>query len=129
MGYEAIRDKADELNSLLIFTSPNVPEEFVNALSIKGLHQVENLALALTAINLLFKNIDEKTILEGLKNVRNPFRFQYFSEKNLIIDVAHNPNGINALKENLDYYFPNDKRRFVFGCLNTKDYKKIMGGS
>lgn len=126
MGYEAIRDKADELNSLLVFTSPNVPEEFVNSLSIKGLHQVENLALALTAINLLFKNIDEKTILEGLKNVRNPFRFQYFSEKNLIIDVAHNPNGINALKENLDYYFPNDKRRFVFGCLNTKDYKKMM---
>ena len=29
MGYEAIRDKADELNSLLVFTSPNVPEEDV----------------------------------------------------------------------------------------------------
>lgn len=126
MGYEEIRDRADELNSLLIFTSPFVPEDIFNSLSLKGLHQMENLALALTAINFLFKEIDETTIKNGLKKVKNHFRFEYFPEKNLIIDVAHNPNGIKALRENLDYYFPNTKRRFIFGCLKNKDYKTMM---
>lgn len=126
MGYEAIRDRADELDSMLLFTSPFVPEDFVNALSLKGLHQVENLALALSAIQLLFKNIDEDTIKRGLMKVKNPFRFEYFEDKNLIVDASHNPNGVKALRENLDYFYPNQKRRFVFGCLKRKDYKKMM---
>ena len=126
MGYEEIRDRADELDSMLLFTSPFVPQEFVEALSLKGLHQIENLALVMTAINYLFKDIDENTIKEGLKKVKNPCRFEYFKDKNLIIDASHNPNGIKALKENLDYYYPNQKRRFVFGCLKNKDYPKMM---
>ena len=90
------------------------------------LHQIENLALALTAINYLFKDITTDTIIKGLKKVKNPFRFEYLKEKNLIIDASHNPNGIKALRENLDYYYPNEKRRFIFGCLKNKDYKKMM---
>lgn len=126
MGYEAIRDKADEMNSMFIFTSPFVPQDFVDALALKGLHQIENLALVLSAINYLFKDIDENTIKRGLMKVKNPCRFEYFEDKNLIIDASHNPNGIKALRDNLDYYYPNQKRRFVFGCLKTKDYAKMM---
>ncbi len=126
MGYEAIRDKADEVNAMLLFSSPYVPQDFVETLALKGLHQIENLALVLTAINYLFRDIDENTIKIGLMKVKNPCRFEYFPEKNLIIDASHNPNGIKALRENLDYYYPNQQRRFVFGCLNNKDYKKMM---
>ena len=126
MGYEAIRDKADEVNAMLLFSSPYVPQDFVESLSLKGLHQIENLALALTAINYLFKNIDESTIECALMKVKNPCRFEYFSDKNLIVDASHNPNGIKALRENLDFYYPDLPRRFVFGCLKNKDYKKMM---
>lgn len=126
MGYEAIKDRADELNSMFILTSPFVEQEFVEALSLKGLHQIENLALVICAINYLFKEISDKTIIEGLKKVKNPCRFEFIPSKNLIIDASHNPNGIQALKNNLDYYYPNEKRRFVFGCLQTKDYAKMM---
>lgn len=125
-GYEAIRDKADEMDSMFILSAPYVNPEFIEALSLKGNHQIENLALVITAINYLFKNIDDKTITEGLKNVKNPFRYEYIEEKNLIIDASHNPNGIKALRDNLDWYFPNQKRRFVFGCLKNKDYEKMM---
>lgn len=126
MGYEAIRDKADEMDSMFIMTSSFVPQDFVETLALKGLHQIENLALVLSAINYLFKNIDENTIKRGLMKVKNPCRFEYIEEKNLIIDASHNPNGIKVLRENLDYYYPNQKRRFVFGCLRTKDYAKMM---
>ena len=126
MGYEEIRDRADELDSMLLFTSPFVPQDFVEALALKGLHQIENLALVLTAINYLFKDIDENIIKKGLLKVKNSCRFEYFPEKNLIIDACHNPNGVKALRDNLDYFYPTQKRRFVFGCLKNKDYKKMM---
>jgi len=126
MGYEVIKDRADELNSMQIFTYPGVNEDFTEALSLKGLHQIENLALVLSCINYCFPQIDEGTIKNGLKKVKNPYRFEFFEDKNLIVDVCHNPNGVEALKNNLDYYFPNQKRRFVFGCLRRKDYKKMM---
>lgn len=126
MGYEAIRDRADEVNAMLLFSSPYVPQDFVEALALKGLHQIENLSLVLTAISYLFKNIDADTIKLGLMKVKNPCRFEYISEKNLIIDASHNPNGIKALRENLDYYYPNIPRRFVFGCLKNKDFSKMI---
>ena len=126
MGYEEIRDRTDELDSMLLFTSPFVQQDFVDALALKGLHQIENLALVITAINYLFKDINEETIKKGLMKVRNPVRFEYFADKNLIVDASHNPNGIRALKENLDYYYPNIKRRFIFGCLKNKDYETMM---
>jgi len=126
MGYESIKDRADELDSLLILIAPSVEKEYVNALSLKGLHQEQNLALALCAINHLYPNITNETIRKALTKVRNPFRFEYFKDKHLIVDASHNPNGVLALRENLDYYFPNDSRRYIFGCLNTKDYKKMM---
>ena len=125
-GYEAVRDKADEMNSMFILASPFVNPEFIQALALKGNHQVENLALVITAINYLFKDIDDKTILEGLKKVKNPCRFEYIEEKNLIIDASHNPNGIQALRDNLDWFYPESERRFVFGCLKNKDYEKMM---
>ncbi len=125
-GYEAIKDKADEMDSMFILSVPYVKPEFLEALALKGLHQRDNLALAVNAINYLFKDISDETIIEGLKKVKNPCRFQYFPLQNLIADASHNPNGVQALRDNLDFYFPDEKRRFVFGCLKNKDFSKMM---
>ncbi len=122
-GYETIKDKADENESLLLMVAPF---EDIQNLSLKGIYQQENLSLALAAIRLVFPEISEDTIQLGLTNVKHPCRFQFIKEHNLIIDGSHNPNGSMALKESLDFYFPNMKRRFVFGCLKNKDYKKMM---
>ena len=122
-GYEAIKDKADECNSLFLLTAPYAD---TTNLSLKGTYQQENLALALAAIDLLFPDIPQTVIDNGLKKVQHPCRFQFIEDKMMIIDGAHNPNGIIALKESLDKYFPDKKRRFVFGCLKTKDYKKMI---
>ena len=42
MGYESIKDRADKLNSMLIFVSPFVSQDFIESLSLKGKHQIEN---------------------------------------------------------------------------------------
>ncbi len=122
-GYEAIKDKADECDSLFLMTAPFADTE---NLSLKGICQQENLALAIAAIRLVFPEISQEVINEGLKKVKHPCRFQEIKEKNLIIDGSHNPNGALALRESLDFYYPDKKRRFVFGCLKNKDYKKMM---
>lgn len=122
-GYEAIKDKADECDSLFLMTTPF---EDTENLSLKGTYQQENLSLALAAIRLVFPEISQTVINEGLKKVKHPCRFQIIHDKNLIIDGSHNPNGALALRESLDFYYPDKKRRFVFGCLKNKDYKKMM---
>ena len=126
MGYEVIKDRADECNSMFILVPPFVQKEFSDALSLKGRHQIDNLALVITAVQYLFPEITEETIIEGLKKVQHPCRFEYIKEKNLIIDACHNPNGVQALRDNLDLYYPNENRRFLFGSLKRKDYKKMM---
>ena len=121
-GYEEIKDKADECNSLFVLVTPF--EDTTN-LSLKGVCQQENLSLALAAVRYLFPQIDEDTIQDALKEVKNPCRFQLCRD-DLIVDASHNPNGVMALRESLDWYFPDKKRCFVFGCLKNKDYKKMM---
>ena len=122
-GYEAIKDAADKNDSLLMMIAPF---EDCENLSLKGLYQQENLSLALAAVRLVFPEISQDTIQNALKNVHHPARFQIIEDKNLIIDGAHNPNGIISLRESLDFYYPNKKRRYIFGCLRNKDYKKMM---
>ena len=121
-GYEEIKDKADECNSLFVLVTPF--EDTTN-LSLKGSCQQENLSLALAAVRYLFPQISENTIQQALKEVKHPCRFQPCNN-DLIVDGSHNPNGALALRESLDFYYPDKKRCFVFGCLRNKDYKKMM---
>ena len=108
-----------------MFIKPT-PFADTSKLSLKGACQSENLSLALAAIRYLFPNITKNVIDTGLCSVVHPARFQYIKSKNLIVDAAHNPNGILALRNSLDRYYPNTKRRFVFGCLKNKDYTQMM---
>jgi len=122
-GREVYYDVCNRLGALLTIVTPF---ENTENLSLKGIYQQENLSLALSVIRMIFPEISYEVIEKGLQEVKHPCRFQYIKEKNLIIDGAHNPNGISALKQSLDLYFPNQKRRFIFGCLNNKDYEKMV---
>ena len=122
-GKEVYYDVARGVGALLEVIVPYADD---SNLALKGVHQRENLGLALSVIDKTFPEISQEVIDRGLKNVRHPGRFQYIKEKNLIIDGAHNPNGIKSLTESLDFYYPNMKRRFIFGCLRNKDYKTML---
>ena len=66
-GYEIIKDTADQNNSLQIFVAPFVKDfEF----SLKGMHQRENLSLALTCIEYCFPQITQKIVEQGLKKIK-----------------------------------------------------------
>ena len=129
-GREAFYDKAMEVGAELEIVSPLTltlsPKGRGDMLALKGGYQQENLALALAVIERCFPQIEQDKIQKGLQNVKHPCRFEYIKDKNLIIDGAHNPNGISGLMESLDMYYPNTKRRFIFGCLRNKEYEKMV---
>lgn len=95
-------------------------------LNLTGLHQMENAKTALTALeNLRCKgllDISDESIKNGFKSAVNPARLEVISKKPLVIlDGAHNPNGINALKKSLDYYIKDSKKICIMGMLKDKD--------
>lgn len=97
--------------------------------SLSGLWQLKNLSLVLEAVNFLNKKkvpISNRALKSGLKKTNWPARFQYIEDKNLILDGAHNFSGANLLRKSLDFYFPQQKRVWVYSSLNTKDYNAII---
>lgn len=129
-GFEVIKEFADKNNSEMIIANGARIEHFIVQSALKGTYQQENLALALATIEVLNKSgfeINEKQIMDGLKKVKHPCRFEYLKEHNIIIDGAHNPSGTLQLRKSLEHYFPNQEIKFIFGCLRNKEYKKMLG--
>ena len=127
-GFELVKKISDEKNAQ-IYLAEASSIKLVDSLSLLGLWQKDNLALALIAVDILREkgfNIPQEAIEQGIKNVKHPCRFEYLKEQNILIDGAHNPNGTSALRESLEYYFPNQKLKFIFGCLNNKNYSEMM---
>ena len=119
-GFEVIKSHAENDQ---LFIANNL---MLGEMSLKGIHQQENLNLALSAILLAVPDIKITTIQSALKHVVHHGRFEYFEDKKLLVDGAHNPNGIKALRQNLEAYFKNYKLRFIFGCLRNKDYTQMI---
>lgn len=95
-------------------------------LHLTGLHQIENAKTALTVLeNLRCKGIlkiDDTSLVKGFKKAVNPARLEIISRNPLVLlDGAHNPNGIEALKKSLDFYIKGKKKICILGMLRDKD--------
>ncbi|MEA1939484.1 MAG: folylpolyglutamate synthase/dihydrofolate synthase family protein [Candidatus Caldatribacteriota bacterium] len=95
-----------------------------------GNHQAENASVAITAIealNLKGINISKKAIIEGLKRVKWEGRLEIIQRKpTLILDGAHNPNGIEIVSKVLKEIFSYKKLILVLAIFSDKDYKKMI---
>ena len=134
LGLDVVKKYASEFNAPLYEVKSLVKPSFSTIsinnkehdFSLLGDYQTKNLALALETLKHLPFKVSEETLKIALKNVRWKFRLEYDKEKKLLIDGAHNPSGIKALREFLNKYFPDDKKTFIFGCLNNKDYENML---
>jgi dihydrofolate synthase/folylpolyglutamate synthase len=99
-------------------------------LNLAGQHQLLNAATALAAIQKLQQlgwRIGETALRAGLKNVDWRGRLEIFGEQPLILlDVAHNPPGMNVLIQALQQLFPETQIIFVFGVLEDKDHHSMI---
>lgn len=99
-------------------------------LSLLGNHQCGNAAVVLQIIACLKEKgypISEDAIREGMGSIRWPGRFEVVSKDPVvIIDGAHNPDGIHALSHNLKEYCPDNEFVFITGILKDKDYQEML---
>ncbi len=92
-----------------------------------GDHQKENLSLALAACELIFDNLDENLVKEGLAITKWPGRLEHVQDKPLvIIDGAHNLKAARVLGKYLASTLKNRKLTLVLGILDDKPYEKML---
>lgn len=114
-----------------ILIGPRVPRDVIQPIALhhnaplyveNGIYSSfpeENNAIARAAMNLLC--LPEKAIAEGL-NASPPCRFEIVrNDPPIVCDVAHNPDGIHALFNNIQKKFPGKSLHVVLGLSKSKD--------
>lgn len=101
------------------------------SIQMKGAHQIQNAALSVMAIDYLRVYysflIEDHHIQNGLDRTFWKGRFEEIKEKpKVILDGAHNPEGIAALKETVRANFPNQNIVVLFSCMRDKPYSWMI---
>jgi dihydrofolate synthase/folylpolyglutamate synthase len=120
--------------------------EKINGLSsnLKGKYQMINAGVALATLEMLDQHgftVDDTAIREGLKEVAWPGRLEHFclnreskeqvdcgskGSISYLLDGAHNPAGVESLREALENDFDYDRLILVWGAMEDKDLSKTL---
>lgn len=93
-----------------------------------GRYQVENACLALECLNRLktWCHISDRAVLHGMAKAAWQGRFQILdTDPVMVLDGAHNPNGMDAFCESAGAYFPYQKKIGIMGVFADKAYGEI----
>lgn len=99
-------------------------------IGMEGEFQRENAATAIRSVEILKKDyglkISDASIKKGIQKAALPGRLQFIS-KNILVDCAHNPEAVRALRKELERI----RKRYVkvylvFGALKDKDYRAML---
>lgn len=130
-----IRETAARHKAPLLEINRPLPElqteaTITGAMPLLGEHQRRNAALAAAVARSLADQIpvSDDVIQRGLYTVHWPGRFQVVNAgagRTIILDGAHNPAGVDALKSSLTRYFPGQAPAFILGVMEDKNWKAI----
>ena len=97
---------------------------------LKGIYQIKNISVAIKTVSLIKDiQIDYQLVKKGVKNVKKNTRFYgrwdlISHNPDVIIDVAHNVDGIKEILSQIKEY--KNQIRIVFGTLDKIDQLKII---
>ncbi|MCR5469100.1 MAG: bifunctional folylpolyglutamate synthase/dihydrofolate synthase [Lachnospiraceae bacterium] len=122
---KVIAKSASELGMDCVVAKP-----WEKALGMHGTYQKTNAGVAAEAARVLAGkgfDISEKNIEEGIANAFWPGRMQVISKDPLvIIDGAHNPDGVEALRDTIENEYGGRKFDFIMGVMADKDYISML---
>jgi dihydrofolate synthase / folylpolyglutamate synthase len=101
-------------------------------LPLHGSHQGLNAATALEATTrFLARPLSDEVVADGFAHTFVPGRLETLRTEGrpglpVILDVAHNPDGMSALITSLIEAFAFDRILFVLGILGDKDYRGML---
>ena len=93
-----------------------------------GAHQLTNAMTVLAMVEELRKqgwNIPDEAVYGGMANTRWPARLEWCGK--VLIDGAHNPQGIAALRDYVQTYLADEKRVLLTGVLEDKLQPEMLG--
>lgn len=102
-------------------------------LPLHGAHQGINAAAALEAVTRFVptRELDEDVVAEGFASAKVPGRLEIVRQgdavsASILLDVAHNPDGMSALVSALIEAFAFDRVILVLGILADKDHEGML---
>ena len=97
-------------------------ESLIFKLPLLGLHQIENTAIAYTALKTSGLEISDADIQKGFSEVKWPARFEVARRTPpVVFDSAHNQDSFEKLTRTLEDYFPGKKVYLIFGASEDKN--------
>ncbi|MFS0822522.1 bifunctional folylpolyglutamate synthase/dihydrofolate synthase [Bacillus sp. 1P02SD] len=115
------------------FTVKTQNKTFQNLhISMKGAHQVRNASLAVLAVHMLQDTgavqIEERQLVTGLEKTKWVGRFEEISKNPLVIlDGAHNPEGVNSLVNTIEAHLRGKDIHIIFSALSDKKLDTMIG--
>lgn len=94
-----------------------------------GEHQLENARTSFAILEVLREKyeIPLRAIYQGFLKTTWPGRFEYFpGEPPVLIDGAHNYDGVRALRRAFADYFPKERPVLLLGVLADKEREKVV---
>jgi dihydrofolate synthase/folylpolyglutamate synthase len=138
----AIQAKVIECESTTTWVRPAtgtatgaIYQGFEYPLPLLGNHQLINSAVAIAAIQSLRTQgwqISDEAMRTGMANTQWAGRLQWVEfelngkSRKILIDGAHNVAAAVYLRQFVDSAFPDQRKRWVMGILNTKDQAGIL---
>ena len=99
-------------------------------LALRGRYQRANASVALAALELVRQRfpVSEKALRQGLQTVRWPGRLEVmFDEPTVILDGAHNMEGVRALLDEINELRKGRKIRLLFATMADKEWRLMLG--
>ena len=100
--------------------------------SLPGTYQLDNLRIALLVIILLRGmgwKLEETAIRRALASLKWPGRLEVVHDNPLVlIDAAHNPDGVRALAAAVEQLMPARSRVLVCGIVDDKEASEMLSG-
>ncbi|KAA0761662.1 folylpolyglutamate synthase/dihydrofolate synthase family protein [Bacillus sp. SH5-2] len=129
--FTALHKQSSEDGEKFDFTCPFATFDDVQ-ISMKGIHQVGNAALALMAVMYVKTYvsflIEEEEIRTGLQEAYWVGRFEKLqSNPDVIIDGAHNPEGIESLVKTVEAHYKDKNVIVLFTALGDKQLHNMVG--
>lgn len=98
-------------------------------LGLIGRHQRANASVALAALELIreYFPVDENAVRAGLRQVRWPGRLEVmFEQPTVILDGAHNPEGVKSLVDELSTMRRGGRIKLLFATMADKEWKLML---
>jgi dihydrofolate synthase/folylpolyglutamate synthase len=108
--------------SSLHFPPSTQPHHLDLTIPLLGLHQIENAAIAYTALQASGISITDDAIQKGFSEVQWRARFEVVRrDPPVILDSAHNQDSFVKLSETLEEHFPGKMVTLIFGASEDKN--------